>query len=359
MDPLAVIASLSREFGTEDYVRGGGGNTSVKNDTTLWVKPSGTQLASMRPETFVAMDRRKLEALFAAVPPASPKERETFVREVMAKAVLPGSSGRASVEAPLHETLGAAFVVHTHPALVNGMTCARGGREACRSLFPEALWIDYTDPGYTLCMKAREEIAAYTERRGREPELIFLGNHGIFVAADTPERVRASYRRVFEVLAGVYAEKGILPVLGDAPVPDEKTAKVAAAELASAFGGEACETAVSGGFEIPAGPISPDHIVYAKSYPLAEKPTAAAVGAFRERHGYLPRVVASGGIVIGAGPTKKAACLALEFAKDGALVAKLARAFGGIGYLDDRSRKFIETWEAESYRSRQMEGGRT
>ena len=41
---------------TPDYVRGGGGNTSCKDAATLWVKPSGTTLAGMTPDTFVAVE---------------------------------------------------------------------------------------------------------------------------------------------------------------------------------------------------------------------------------------------------------------------------------------------------------------
>ena len=36
MDDLKTIVELSHEFGTPDYVKGGGGNTSVKDETTLW-----------------------------------------------------------------------------------------------------------------------------------------------------------------------------------------------------------------------------------------------------------------------------------------------------------------------------------
>jgi len=37
---LEQIVELSHRFGTTDYVRGGGGNTSVKNETVLWGKSS-------------------------------------------------------------------------------------------------------------------------------------------------------------------------------------------------------------------------------------------------------------------------------------------------------------------------------
>ena len=42
--------------------------------------------------------------------------------------------------------------------------------------------------------------------------------------------------------------------------------------------------------------------------------------------------------------------VALELALDGAQVMQLAAAFGGIDYMTDRAREFIENWEVESYR---------
>lgn len=114
MSILQTITALSREFSTSDYVRGGGGNTSCKDERTLWVKPSGTTLNDLTPETFVAMDRVKLAELNGIKPPTDPSGRETLVKEVMEKAVLPETPGRASVEAPLHDSLSARYVVHTH-----------------------------------------------------------------------------------------------------------------------------------------------------------------------------------------------------------------------------------------------------
>ena len=63
MNILETITALSHEFGTTDYVRGGGGKTSCKDKHTLWVKPSGTTLGGLAPETFVALNREKLAEL--------------------------------------------------------------------------------------------------------------------------------------------------------------------------------------------------------------------------------------------------------------------------------------------------------
>ena len=157
MNLLQAVTELSHEFGTADYIHGGGGNTSAKDTETLWIKPSGTTLGNLTPESFVSVDRRKLGELYKVPTPTDPDAREAIIKDMMMAAVHPGQSARPSVETPLHDSLSGTFVVHTHPALVNGMTCAKGGIDTCRSLFPNALWINYVDPGYMLCMRVREE----------------------------------------------------------------------------------------------------------------------------------------------------------------------------------------------------------
>jgi len=66
------------------------------------------------------------------------------------------------------------------------------------------------------------------------------------------------------------------------------------------------------------------------------------------------RTLVVGQQVYGIGDSQKNADLALELAEDGALVMQLAEAFGGIHYMTDAQRKFIENWKVESYRQKQV-----
>lgn len=226
-DLLKVITGLSHEFGTPDFVKGGGGNTSAKTADTLWVKPSGATLAGITPEQFVAMDREKLARLYDMKVPADSHTREARVKDRMMAAVKPGQNARPSVEAPLHDILDGTFVVHTHATLVNGMTCARDGAAVCARLFPDALWVPYVDPGFTLCMEVR--------RRLRGQRLVILQNHGIFVAGDTADEIRATYRRVLKALTAEYEAAGISTELQTLPPSNAPE------------------------------PVTPDHIVYGKN----------------------------------------------------------------------------------------------
>ena len=351
MNLLNIITQLSHEFGTPDYVQGGGGNASAKDAQTLWIKPSGTTLANLDPDRFVPMDRHLLAALYTARVPADPARRESLVKNLLAAAVFPGATGRPSVETPLHDSFTATFVIHTHPALVNGMTCARDGAAAYGKLFPDTLWIPYTDPGYTLCIRVRAEIQAWRKRTGTDPAIVFLQNHGVFIAADTAREIRRLYKNMMATLDRTYSEAGIPPELSvGSPPPAGRVAQVVQIMREVVGVDEPIHVVASGAFPVPAGPLSPDHIVYMQSFPLLGEPDPAALRAFIERYGYWPRVIAAPDAVFAAGTTPRNAALALAMAQDGARIAQCAAAFGGAGFLSEAARDFIEHWEVEQYR---------
>lgn len=350
MTDLEIIVKLSHEFGGEYYVKGGGGNTSVKDHDTLWVKPSGTTLAGLTEKTFVAMNRTKINELYEVETPAETTAREELVKNLMAAAV-ENDAGRPSVEAPLHNIFDAKFVVHTHPALVNGLTCSKGGEAACKSLFPDALWVEYIDPGYTLCMEVRERIEQYRVVNDKEPALLVLQNHGIFISANTYEEIHMLYAHVMNVLKAEYEKAGTLQALEIIETPDSPETKE---KIKSIFGDDAAFITSSGMFVYAPGPITPDHLVYSKAFPYCGTLTDVDVDTYKTARGYAPKVVVAGDRVYGIGNSQSNANLSLELAQDGALVMQLAEAFGGINYMTDRQRVFIENWEVESYRQKQI-----
>jgi len=60
--------------------------------------------------------------------------------------------------------------------------------------------------------------------------------------------------------------------------------------------------------------------------------------------------------VFAAGKNAAGARTTLALARDAGLVEALTAAFGGVHYLDDAHREFIENWEVESYRSKVAAG---
>ena len=351
---LSAITELSHEFGGPEFVKGGGGNTSCKTAETLWIKPSGTTLASLAPDRFVAMDRAKLGLLFKLAIPSDPARRESAVKDVMAAAVRPAGAGRPSVESPLHDLLRSRFVVHTHSVLVNGMTCAQDGEAVCRRLFPDALWVPYVDPGFTLCLDAHRRIADYRQQAGRDPAVVVLENHGVFVSGDTPEEIRSRYAHLQDTLAAAYAAAGVPTALRyGTPTLTEESIELAGI-LQDLLGEDGRAVVSSAPFAVADGPLTPDHIVYSKAFAYQGPLHADALTAFRHEHGYAPRVIATRVGVFGLGAAPKVAQLALELAQDGARVRQLTAAFGGVRYLSVAARVFIENWEVEAYRAQQL-----
>ncbi|MDD4870483.1 MAG: class II aldolase/adducin family protein [Kiritimatiellae bacterium] len=349
---LDKITKLSHEFGTPEYVKGGGGNSSVKDKATLWIKPSGTTLAELTKDLFVAIDRSKIARLYAVKPPEDPAAREALIKDMMMESMYPYSSGRPSVETPLHDSFNAIFVVHTHPPLVNGMTCAKNGAEVCKKLFPEALWVDYIDPGYTLSIIVRNKLKEFEIRHGHEPEMVFIENHGVFVAGNTVESVRKTYKTIMSRLRKEYKKDKVSATLETGLAPSPAAKDEMGNLLKRLMGIEASAVCASGWFKVSQGPLSTDHVVFMKSYPLMVEPSTKTVAAFKSANGYFPRVISVSGAVFTTGVNEKNAELAMQFAKDGALVEQLAEAFGGVKYMSEKSKTFLENWEVEAYRQK-------
>jgi len=118
---LDPIVQLSRRYGANpEYVLAGGGNTSQKEAEVIAVKASGTSLATIDEDGFVLLSMPQLLALFNTQFSADPAVREKEVLDKLLAARLPGQTKRPSVETLLHALFPYAFVVHLHPALVNG-----------------------------------------------------------------------------------------------------------------------------------------------------------------------------------------------------------------------------------------------
>ena len=352
MTKLKNITELSHLFGSEDFVKGGGGNSSCKDEKTMWVKPSGTTLAGISAESFVALERDKITPLFSSKIPSLAADREKLVQKVMISAVKEGYKGRPSIEAPLHNMLNAVYVVHTHPALVNGMTCSKEGEEKCAELFPEALWVDYFSPGFSLCAGMKEVLEDYKKKYGKEPELIFLKNHGVFVSADTAVEVRDTYSSMMATFKSFYQMTGIdqtMPEQSSVTTDYERMVKELLGGLVGVY------TKTNTPFKICPGPLSPDHIVYSKSYPYEGKLTAEDIIFFREKYGFWPRIFGTEEAIITIGTTQSSADLAMLLARDAALVFRLTSVFGGASFMSREAGEFIENWEAESYRTRVAE----
>ncbi len=360
---LNVLTAFSTRYGSDpELVLAGGGNTSAKEDGVLYVKASGTALSHITKDGFVAMDRAKLRAIMDKTYPSDDGPREQAALADLMDARLPGQgSKRPSVETLLHSLFPMRYVLHLHPALVNGMTCARDGAAWCAKLFPDAVWIGESKPGYMLAKNCKTVLDAYHAAYGRDASLLFLQNHGVFFSADDPQTLDDMLQHVLQTLR---KQCDILPDLTDTVCADTAFSK-ALAELYGSnavcrFSGcaDALHFAESKDTMTPLRePFTPDHIVYCRAHPLYLADTKNAADAFaqyRTAHGYAPRVVfVRGQGVYTVAESDSRADTALQLALDSIKIARYAENFGGASPQRPALTDFIVHWEVEAYRAKQ------
>ena len=359
---LGQLTAMSNQYGADSrYVLAGGGNTSFKSEDRLWVKGSGTSLATIRAEDFVVLERQKLGKMWDAEYPDDEAAREKAVLKDMMDARIPGENRRPSVETLLHDLFPQKFVLHVHPAMVNGLTCAVEGEAAMQQMFPEALWVAACKPGYILALECKKVMDAYQARTGKVCQVLFLQNHGIFFAADTTGEVDALAQETMAVLQSAICRE---PALEEVPCDQQKAAAIGAV-LQALYGGEQ-PTAVEFtakreilNYDPATKGLSPDHIVYCKAKQLILPADAdgekikALFNAFVAENGYQPKIAFAEGLgMFACGPTEKEALIAQSVMLDAIQVVAYAESFGGVSPMPDWLIKFIVNWEVESYRSK-------
>ena len=383
MKQIEDLIAISRKFGQDSrFVIAGGGNTSYKDENRLWVKASGHALATITEDGFAVLDRALLNEMGEKAYNEDTAIREEQVKNDLSVACIT-KDRRPSVETSLHNCMGFAFVVHLHPTLVNGLMCSVNAEAACKEIFPDALYIEYTDPGYTLFKKVYDRIKAYKAEKGKEPQVIFLQNHGIFVGGDTTAEIEGIYS---EVLGKLEAKVAALPE-GDTAVSETvtdvvpairqmlsrsgrgfKTLKVTKNALVDFFidgcsvtsTGSATDCPGKSGFDKIAKPFTPDIIVYCKSSYIfidAEsdeeilKQAEEKIEAFVSEKGYTPKVLLIKGIgLIAVGDNSKNARIITDVFTDAMKVAFHAQSFGGEHPMEQAWIDFIDNWEVENYR---------
>ena len=383
MKQIEDLIAISRKFGQDSrFVIAGGGNTSYKDENRLWVKASGHALATITEDGFAVLDRALLNEMGEKAYNEDTAIREEQVKNDLSVACIT-KDRRPSVETSLHNCMGFAFVVHLHPTLVNGLMCSVNAEAACKEIFPDALYIEYTDPGYTLFKKVYDQIKAYKAEKGKEPQVIFLQNHGIFVGGDTTAEIEGIYS---EVLGKLEAKVAALPE-GDTAVSETvtdvvpairqmlsrsgrgfKTLKVTKNALVDFFI-DGCSVTLTGsvtdcpgksGFDKIAKPFTPDIIVYCKSsYIFIEaesdeeilKQAEEEIEAFVSGKGYTPKVLLIKGIgLIAVGDSSRNAQIITDVFTDAMKIAFYAQSFGGEHPMERAWIDFIDNWEVENYR---------
>jgi rhamnose utilization protein RhaD (predicted bifunctional aldolase and dehydrogenase) len=366
---IKELIEISQAFGKDKaYVIAGGGNTSFKNKEYIWIKSSGVALETIDEDGFVCLSREKLKIVASKSYSTDSNKREAEVKNDLTAAIVSTGSKRPSVETSLHEVIEYQFVVHTHPTKVNGVMCSNNAKKVCSELFgDEALFIPYTDPGYILFKKVAAEIAAFKEKKGYSPKMIFLENHGVFVAADSTEEIRSIYSTIMRKLDSrilVKLPSDLYKPLESVLIDKVKELNTAFAKL-SAIGinSDLIQHFVKDWNSFSKASISftPDDIVYCKAhYLFLHKQTNESeridyakkrITEYISKYGYLPKVIGiEGEGVIAVEDNVKSIENVLEVFTNILRISFLSENFGGPKFMTNEQIEFIDNWEVENYR---------
>lgn len=365
---LKELLEVSQRYGRdEEMVCAGGGNTSRKDAQVMYVKASGTTLADIDESGFVKMDMNSLQRIWEKEYPEDKDLREEQVLQDMMDARCEGEAARPSVEALLHSFIEREYVVHLHPALVNGVTCSQDGEKVIAELFGEkAVWIPLVNPGYILAKIVRDAVLGHVKKTGIYPQLIFLQNHGVFVSGDSIQEIDDQYDMLMSAIAAKLVRK---PELEPVAVDQDRLAVITDAvhllygeaakvyelyneELKGRLADVTSSSSISSAF-------TPDHIVYSGFRPCwideevfgmsdpAEEILKAGK-AYEKQYGVQPKCLLIQNTGVFA-PAQRAVLLFQDTVK----VAAYCESFGGPRFMDDDQIDFIRTWEVEKYRASQ------
>src|SRR3954471_23816601 len=175
----------------------GGGNTSAKGTVedhtgreipVMWVKGSGSDLATMGREHFTAL---KLDEVLPLMERDEMSDQDMVA--YLSRCQLDPTAPRCSIETLLHAFVPAPHVHHTHPDGINVLAGSADGERLVGECFGSAAaWIPYIRPGFTLARQVGEAVRA-------DPglELVVLAKHGLVVWGDTAEE---AYRRTLDAI---------------------------------------------------------------------------------------------------------------------------------------------------------------
>jgi len=281
---------------------------------------------------------------------------------------------RPSVEALLHALFPQAYVVHLHPALVNGMTCGKNGRQTAEKLFgTRSVWVPVVNPGYILAKTVKDIIDEYTASGKDFPEIVFLRNHGVFAAADSIDGIQNIYRDIMSAIERYVTDT---PDVSEVPAGEIDRQEVERRRNAvkAVLGKSECEFLVNReisrlvqskeAFTPMSSSYTPDHIVYYGHKPLfvqrggtgdedpAENIRRALEEYRKEYPDNPPRIAAVEGLgMFAAGDSAKRVELMLDLVKDAVKISVYSRSFGGPLFMPKEKIDFIINWEVEKYRS--------
>jgi rhamnulose-1-phosphate aldolase/alcohol dehydrogenase len=198
LTPLQALRHRSNLLGSDRAVANfGGGNTSVKareldhtgrESAVLWVKGSGSDLATMKEKDFTGL---RLDEMLPLIKRDAMSDEE-MVAYLSRCQIEPGMP-RSSIETLLHAFIPFPHVDHTHADATNMIACASNGERLARECFGDAMiWIPYIRPGFTMSKQIGELV-----KRMPQAKLALLAKHGLVTWGDSGHE---SYTRTINAI---------------------------------------------------------------------------------------------------------------------------------------------------------------
>jgi rhamnose utilization protein RhaD (predicted bifunctional aldolase and dehydrogenase) len=329
---LEPLRRLSARIGHDlNLVQAGGGNTSIKDGDTLWVKASGKWLVHAAEED-----------MFLPAPLGEILRGVAEDRDYNGEHKIPsGESLRPSVETTMHAVLPHRVVIHVHSVNAIAWAVRPDGAEALRTPLDGLRWewIPYIHPGLPLARRIQKML-------GSKPDVLILGNHGLVVGGEDCESAEILLQEVERRLARESRRASAADVdalarlAGDAgwrAAPDAEVHTLATDDFARA-------TAAG-------GTMYPDHCVYLgpAAATLEDGETITdAVARYEARYESEPVVIlaAGKGVLVPPTFTRAARELLICLARVTARIDDRAP----VQYLEDRQVAKLRNWDAEKYR---------
>ncbi|WP_276352045.1 bifunctional aldolase/short-chain dehydrogenase [Cohnella caldifontis] len=266
-----------------------GGNTSAKTVVkdfrgrdveVMYVKGSGSDLASMKAGNFTGLRMEDIRPLF---------EREAMTDEEMVAylghCMIDSKHPRASIETLLHAFLPFKHVDHTHPDAIISLCCADNGKALAKEIFGDRfVWVPYVRPGFTLSKMIAEGVLG-----SPKAELVLMEKHGLVTWGETSEACYAQTIKIInEAEAFIEARVNEAKLFGGAKhaalpadvrrgivsqvMPTVRGAVSDAKKMILSFDDQDDVLAFVGGADAPklsqVGAACPDHLVHTKVVPL-------------------------------------------------------------------------------------------
>ena len=344
---LKALTELSNRYGYgNQYTIGSSGNTSYKENGILYVKPSGTQLATLQENEFISLEISTVLSILQNEYSQEDILRERQTCDDMYAAVLPenGDTGiYPSIESVMHAMFPQRYVMHLHPVLANALNCSPNGAQTCKDLFGDwVLWIPFATPGYSLAQTCFSSLSEYKSETGRDANFLIMEHHGMLVAADTTDEINRMMTEITKKLQSCIVR---IPDL-DA-IPSKEDASLTAATLHNLYerhvgscfiehiaNSEALLRAKNAeSASILRFPLTLDHIMqYHGSILYIEKGAnlISSFDAFVEENGYAPKIVLVQDLGFYAlGASKKDAVFSSEVFLNALSIVAYAESFGG------------------------------